>query len=107
MLAIEIGERVRRLRTDAKISQGYLAKQMGCFQSVLSNIEKGLHCPSVDKLLPIADTLSCSLDYLVRGTEPASANTADRARANREAARLRSALENIIKFAGESIKNET
>ena len=104
-LAVEIGARIRKIRVAAKISQGYVAKKIGVHQSVLCNIEIGQNCPSVSKLIPLADALSCSLDYIVLGIEPGAGLQAKLNEANREIERLRSALDNVADFAKQSKKS--
>jgi transcriptional regulator with XRE-family HTH domain len=95
-IAVHIGVRIQELRTKSGITQKYLSERIGVYQSVLCNIEHGTHCPAVDKLIAIADVLSCSLDYLIRGRD--SERTATRRElddSRREIERLKFALSEI------------
>jgi transcriptional regulator with XRE-family HTH domain len=69
------GDRIRRLRRAADITQKDLAKQVEVEQAFLSAIEKGHKQCSVSTLVAIAKALGTSTDYLlgVEDDEPATA----------------------------------
>ena len=52
-----IGQRVRTLRRERKLSQCELAALVGVRQSAISNIEKGRNRPSFKLLLRLRDAL--------------------------------------------------
>lgn len=65
------GERLRKLRREADITQDQLAKALGVVPSAVGKYERvDDSYPSVEVLIKIADYFSVSLDYLLRGTEP-------------------------------------
>ena len=65
------GERLRRLRRDANITQSDLASHIGVVPSAIGKYERlnGAY-PSVDALIKIADYFNVSIDYLLRGINP-------------------------------------
>jgi transcriptional regulator with XRE-family HTH domain len=65
-LAAELfGQRLSRLREDARLSQSGLARRVGSSQSAISQIEAGDRSPSYGMLVQLADALGVSLAYLV------------------------------------------
>ena len=65
------GERLRRLRRNANITQSDLASHIGVVPSAIGKYERldGAY-PSVDALIKIADYFNVSIDYLLRGINP-------------------------------------
>ena len=59
------GERLGRLREDARLSQSALARRVGVSQSAVSQMESGERSPSYGMLVQVADALGVSLAYLV------------------------------------------
>jgi ribosome-binding protein aMBF1 (putative translation factor) len=53
----EIQELVINTRADAGLTQKELADKSGLTQSNISNIEKGITCPTLDSLKKIADAM--------------------------------------------------
>lgn len=67
------GERLKRLRKDRDITQGQLAEVIGVVPSAVGKYERIPQAyPSVDALIKIADYFDVSIDYLLRGVQPAS-----------------------------------
>jgi len=67
---IELGTRIRLLRTVKRLSQRELAKALGSATSTISEIERGGRAPRTELLLRMADYFGVSTDYLLgRGTE--------------------------------------
>lgn len=67
-----LGERVRRLRQDRRWTQAELAEKLGVHQKQISGYERGVHSPSVDVLIKMAEAFAVTLDYLAfeaRGQE--------------------------------------
>ena len=68
------GDRLRKLRRDADVTQSELAEYLGVVPSAVGKYERLPDAyPSVEALIKIADYFSVSIDYLLRGTETATA----------------------------------
>lgn len=68
----EFGERLRKLRREADLTQGQLAKILGLVPAAVGKYE----ClpetyPRVKALIKIANYFHVSIDYLLLGTQPA------------------------------------
>ena len=63
-----IGRRIRNTRLERGLSQSELAAQVGVSEQCISYIERGTREPYALNLLKIAQELSCSTDYLLRGS---------------------------------------
>jgi len=68
---LDIGARIKELRTAAGYSQNELAKRAGIAQSSLSYLESGAKSPSIETLLQICEALGVSLSEFM------SADTVD------------------------------
>lgn len=69
----EFGNRLRKLRRDANITQKQIAQFLNITQTAIGKYEKHHNAyPSIDILIKIADYFHVSVDYLLRGTEPTS-----------------------------------
>jgi transcriptional regulator with XRE-family HTH domain len=66
----EVGPRLRRLREHRSITLTELAGKTGISKSTLSRLESGQRKPSLELLLPLAETYHLPLDELV-GAPPA------------------------------------
>ncbi len=62
-----IGERIRRARKDAGLSQVDLARRIGVSQPAIATWESGVHDPRRVVLAKLADALSISLEWLAAG----------------------------------------
>lgn len=62
---IVLGERIRKLRTERRISQAQLADMIDRSPTFVSRLERGEKGPSLDTLVLIADSLHTSLDSLL------------------------------------------
>lgn len=76
MAEMTLGERIRRLRQERGWSQTQLARALEVHQKQISGYERGVHVPSTDVLIRLAEVFDVSLDYLalngrtgVRGAE--------------------------------------
>ena len=67
------GERLRKLRREADVTQGQLAEVLGIVPSAVGKYERlpGAY-PSIEILIKIADYFEVSIDYLLRGTDSTS-----------------------------------
>ena len=61
----EIGDRLRRLRSQRNLSQIALAQQLGVSKSVVSAYENNVHLPPYDVLIQLARIFGVSTDYLL------------------------------------------
>lgn len=66
-LYIEIGSRIATLRREQKLTQAQLAEKLDISIKHCSEIERGLSCLSLEKMITLCSILSTNLDYLVRG----------------------------------------
>ena len=56
-LQIEFGKRLREIRQERGLTQGQLATLLKIKQSTLSDLEKGLHAPTLETVEHVAKTL--------------------------------------------------
>ena len=72
-----IGDRIKALRAQKKVTQEALAKYLFISPQAVSRWEQGLAVPDTALLIPLADYFSVSVDYLLRdASEFASADYA-------------------------------
>lgn len=62
-----VGERIREVRSEQRMTQEELAERTGISKGFLSDVENGKRGIGSDYLLRIANALGASLDYLMRG----------------------------------------
>ena len=67
---ISIGEKIRKARIDAGLSQQMLADLCGISLSFLGHIERGSRKMSLETLVSIANALNLSCDYLLMDELP-------------------------------------
>lgn len=65
----EIGQRMRELRENARLSQMEIAKLCGTNQTTIARMEAGKTAPSVKILVWWADYFNVSMDYLTCRTD--------------------------------------
>lgn len=65
--AKEIGQRIKKLRIEHKMTQQQLADKLGVSKNHISKIEPGMKVPSLDLFIVISDVFGVSLDYLIVG----------------------------------------
>ena len=63
---MSIGENIKRIREEKKMSQDSLAKTIGVTQSYIAKIENGLKIPSMATGKAIAKEFGCTVDDLVK-----------------------------------------
>jgi transcriptional regulator with XRE-family HTH domain len=71
---IKIHERIKKIRTNNKLSQKEFAEKIGIGQSSISELEKGNAKPSVETLESISKNFKISIDYIVHGEEYSQKN---------------------------------
>ncbi|MBE5750921.1 MAG: helix-turn-helix transcriptional regulator [Clostridiales bacterium] len=62
---MELGERIRELRTEKGLYQRELAEKIHIAPNTLSQFESGKAKPSYEVLTAIADFFECSIDFLL------------------------------------------
>lgn len=60
-----LGERLRLMRLEKRMSQKEVATVLGVSAAVISNYESSGRTPSVENLLALARLYQCSTDYLL------------------------------------------
>ena len=58
------GGRIKKLRLDRSWSQAQFAQKLKVHQKQISGYERGVHVPSTELLIRMADLFNVSLDYL-------------------------------------------
>ena len=64
-VAMALGERIRELRKEQRLSQGDLATKIGADPGQISRYENGHISPSADAIVRLAEALDVSCDYLL------------------------------------------
>ncbi|GII95996.1 helix-turn-helix domain-containing protein [Sinosporangium siamense] len=69
-----LGARLRKIRTERRLSLRELGQRAGCSASLISQVERGQSAPSAGVIYALANELQISLDYLfgVADAEPAT-----------------------------------
>ena len=65
MFSVVVGNTIKRLRKEKKISQEKLAEAINSHQVYISEIERGLKTPSLPVLYEMAKTFGISLTELI------------------------------------------
>lgn len=76
--AVELGGKIRDLRTGAGLSLGSLAEKVGVSRSLISQIERGVASPSLTTLRRVAGALGVPVAALFLGPDEASSGESDR-----------------------------
>lgn len=69
-----LGKRIRRLRTERKMSQELLAEQLEVSRQAVSKWETDTGCPDTQKLIKLAELFHVPVEYLATGKEPSAGN---------------------------------
>lgn len=64
---MDIGSKIKKSRTDARITQEQAAEALGISRQTLSNWENEKSYPDIVSVLKMSDLYSVSLDYLLKG----------------------------------------
>ena len=67
---MDIGGKIKKSRTDAKITQEQAAQALGISRQTISNWENERSYPDIISVLKMSDLYSVSLDYLLKGEGP-------------------------------------
>ena len=68
-MEISIGENIRRLRKEKRMTQRELASRLNVSIQAVSKWERSYSYPDVTLLMPIADIFSVTLDELFKGLD--------------------------------------
>lgn len=69
MVNVIIGERIKKIREEKKITREALAGKAGISTKFLYEIENGKKGISAETVLKIANALSCSCDLILKGED--------------------------------------
>ena len=70
-----IGQRIKDRRKDLKLTQNDIKRLTGISSGNMSEIENGNRLPAATTLVQLANTLQCSIDWLLTGKSPKSEKT--------------------------------
>ncbi len=70
----ESGKRISTLRKRNGMTQENLAELLDCSVKHISHVERGSALLSLEKYVFLSDYFHCSLDYLLKGTDPGDAS---------------------------------
>ncbi len=62
-----IGQRIRSLRKEMKLTQEELAEKLGIQTNSIARIERGIRVPSIELFADMSTFFGVTLDYLVLG----------------------------------------
>lgn len=65
----KIGQVIKSLRNDTKITQKGLSEKVGCSRSYIADLERGAYNPSIDMLEGIAKALGVNVSYIILKVE--------------------------------------
>lgn len=93
---MNLGESVKKLRTDKGMTQEELAEAVGVQTSMIGHIERGMKIPSLAVALKLGDVLGCTVDEMCQGlyTERYTQTT------------LKSAMQYLIEHNALTIKDD-
>lgn len=66
---MNLGDKIKMLRTNKKLTQSTLAKRLGVTKSVVSAYENSIRYPSYDTLIKLSNIFGVSTDYLLGCTK--------------------------------------
>ena len=69
----ELGRNIRRCRRRKGMKQAELAAKLGTSGMIISNYERGIYNPSMDRITAIADALNVEIDELIGDDAPSTA----------------------------------
>lgn len=73
---VSIGSYIRIAREKAGLQQNQLAEMIGIENNYLSELERGVSCPSFPLMVALSDKLNVSMQFLTRGTDEVSPEVA-------------------------------
>ncbi len=66
---LEIGNRIRKLREDLKMSRNTFSEHINISEIYLAKLERGEKSPTIKVILSVCDFTDCSADYILYGKE--------------------------------------
>lgn len=66
---MQLGDKIKELRTENGLSQGALAKQIGVSQKAIDYWERGINEPKASYIVKLADYFDISADVLLGRVE--------------------------------------
>ena len=66
---MDIGEKLKRARTNAALTQEHVAEQIGVSRQTISNWENNRSYPDIVSVIELSDLYSMSLDELLKGDQ--------------------------------------
>lgn len=70
-----VGAHIKTARSAAGYNQKKFAEYMGIEQKYLSDVERGVACPSLPLMVAISDKLNVSMNFLTKGNDDTSQDT--------------------------------
>ena len=70
-----VGSHIKTARSEAGYNQKEFAEYMGIEQKYLSDVERGVACPSLPLMVAISDKLNVSMNFLTKGNDDTSQDT--------------------------------
>ena len=70
-----VGSHIRTARSAAGYSQKQFADYLGIEQKYLSDVERGVACPSFPLMVAISDKLNVSMNFLTKGIDDTPQNS--------------------------------
>lgn len=106
-ISYAVGQRIRKFRTERKISQEALALSSDIYPAYLGRLERGERCPTIETIYKICDGLKISMSELldfdvdVKPTSEEAKHRIEKAMSglsDEEAIRIAEIVENVLKF---------
>ena len=100
MKAKQIGDRLKEVRLNARLTQKELAKLVGLTPGSVGALENGLYTPNFDVLRTLHKKLGVSYDYIIDGLESpenASKLIEENTRLKEELDRMRKIVDKLVK----------
>ena len=91
-LAIDFGNRVKKLRYDFHLTLDQLCERASISKTCLWEIEQGKTLPRIDTALKIADVFSVRVGFLIEGDRDPDKSAPKRAKALKLLSQLRTVL---------------
>jgi len=69
-IRIAFGKRLKQLRKNMRLTQKEAGAHIGVHATHLNKYEAGMHTPSLQKIIALANLYGVTLDYLILGKDP-------------------------------------
>lgn len=106
-ISYTVGQRIKKFRTERKISQEELALSSGIYPAYLGRLERGERCPTVETIYKVCNGLKISMADLldfnvdVKPTSDEAKHRIEKAMSglsDEEAIRIAEIIENVVAF---------